>query len=37
MNCCGRIPRRSHFFRAMLHRYPKRLNPGALWSGAKAL
>ena len=25
------------FFRAMLDRYPKRLNPGALWSGAKAL
>jgi glyoxylase-like metal-dependent hydrolase (beta-lactamase superfamily II) len=25
------------FFHAMLARYPKRLNPGALWSGAKAL
>jgi len=25
------------FFRATLDRYPKRLNPGALWSGAKAL
>lgn len=25
------------FFNAMLERYPKRLNPGALWSGAKAL
>lgn len=25
------------FFRAMLDRYPNRLNPGALWSGAKAL
>lgn len=25
------------FFRAMLDRYPNRLNPGALWSGAKTL
>jgi glyoxylase-like metal-dependent hydrolase (beta-lactamase superfamily II) len=25
------------FFRAMLVRYPDRLNPGALWGGAKAL
>jgi glyoxylase-like metal-dependent hydrolase (beta-lactamase superfamily II) len=25
------------FFQAMLDRYPRRLNPGALWSGAKAL
>ena len=25
------------FFRAMLERYPTRLNPGALWGGAKAL
>src|SRR5262249_29115640 len=25
------------FFNAMLERYPKRLNPGAVWSGAKAL
>jgi glyoxylase-like metal-dependent hydrolase (beta-lactamase superfamily II) len=25
------------FFNAMLERYPERLNPGALWSGAQAL
>lgn len=25
------------FFRAMLDHYPNRLNPGALWSGAKTL
>lgn len=25
------------FFRAMLERYPNRLNPGALWSGSKTL
>lgn len=25
------------FFHAMLERYPNRLNPGAMWSGAKAL
>jgi hypothetical protein len=25
------------FFNAMLERYPERLNPDALWSGAQAL
>ena len=29
--------RYARFFRAMLERYPTRLNPGALWGGAKAL